>query len=196
MESWGGTKEKQAYTHIIFKNATFTFTWAFQRTNQGQDVSYSLVWLFSPLLGVISVGSISISAGDTKGCKWRHHLFHTWHYKLRKLTCSLHRPVWAPLRSSQAVCRWAASSMQIHSDLHTGDYKSFKKYDTIPFVSALWVVNLHHEPHTRHYELYVRTKDIKEWNHVSMCSALLPVYRIPWFYTQNGELWRCSVRRT
>lgn len=39
MESWGGTKEKQAYTHVIFKNATFTFTWAFQRTNQGQDVS-------------------------------------------------------------------------------------------------------------------------------------------------------------
>ncbi|XP_005358380.1 UPF0577 protein KIAA1324-like homolog isoform X1 [Microtus ochrogaster] len=37
VESWGGTKEKQAYTHIIFKNATFTFTWAFQRTNQGQD---------------------------------------------------------------------------------------------------------------------------------------------------------------
>lgn len=39
VESWGGTKEKQAYTHVIFKNATFTFTWAFQRTNQGQDVS-------------------------------------------------------------------------------------------------------------------------------------------------------------
>lgn len=37
VESWGGTKEKQAYTHVIFKNATFTFTWAFQRTNQGQD---------------------------------------------------------------------------------------------------------------------------------------------------------------
>ncbi|XP_044534992.1 endosome/lysosome-associated apoptosis and autophagy regulator family member 2 [Gracilinanus agilis] len=37
VESWGGTKEKQSYTHIIFKNATFTFTWAFQRTNQGQD---------------------------------------------------------------------------------------------------------------------------------------------------------------
>lgn len=40
VESWGGTKEKQAYTHVIFKNATFTFTWAFQRTNQGQDVSF------------------------------------------------------------------------------------------------------------------------------------------------------------
>ncbi|PNJ58421.1 KIAA1324L isoform 2 [Pongo abelii] len=39
VESWGGTKEKQAYTHIIFKNATFTFTWAFQKTNQGQDAT-------------------------------------------------------------------------------------------------------------------------------------------------------------
>nr|XP_005901067.1 PREDICTED: UPF0577 protein KIAA1324-like homolog isoform X3 [Bos mutus] len=39
VESWGGTKEKQAYTHVIFKNATFTFTWAFQRTNQGQDAT-------------------------------------------------------------------------------------------------------------------------------------------------------------
>lgn len=46
MESWGGTKEKQAYTHIIFKNATLTFTWAFQRTNQGQDVSYSEDFIF------------------------------------------------------------------------------------------------------------------------------------------------------
>lgn len=93
VESWGGTKEKQAYTHVIFKNATFTFTWAFQRTNQGQDVSSSLVSLFSPLLSVISIRGISISAGDAKGCKWRHHTFHTWHYKLRKLTCSLHRSV-------------------------------------------------------------------------------------------------------
>lgn len=39
VESWSGTKEKQSYTHSIFKNASFTFTWAFQRTNQGQDVS-------------------------------------------------------------------------------------------------------------------------------------------------------------
>uniref|UniRef100_A0A8C3TIP4 KIAA1324 like n=1 Tax=Chelydra serpentina TaxID=8475 RepID=A0A8C3TIP4_CHESE len=39
VESWGKTKEKQSYTHIISKNASFTFTWAFQRTNRGQDVS-------------------------------------------------------------------------------------------------------------------------------------------------------------
>ncbi|EMP34711.1 hypothetical protein UY3_08129, partial [Chelonia mydas] len=37
VESWGRTKEKQSYTHVISKNASFTFTWAFQRTNRGQD---------------------------------------------------------------------------------------------------------------------------------------------------------------
>ncbi|KAG8577057.1 hypothetical protein GDO81_010050 [Engystomops pustulosus] len=37
VESWGGNREKQSYTHIIAKNATYMFTWAFQRTNQAQD---------------------------------------------------------------------------------------------------------------------------------------------------------------
>ncbi|CAI9542752.1 unnamed protein product [Staurois parvus] len=36
VESWGGNREKQSYTHIIPKNATYMFTWAFQRTNQAQ----------------------------------------------------------------------------------------------------------------------------------------------------------------
>lgn len=42
MESWERSKEKQSYTHIISKNASFTFTWAFQRINEGQDVSTCL----------------------------------------------------------------------------------------------------------------------------------------------------------
>uniref|UniRef100_A0A8D0H4Q2 Endosome-lysosome associated apoptosis and autophagy regulator family member 2 n=1 Tax=Sphenodon punctatus TaxID=8508 RepID=A0A8D0H4Q2_SPHPU len=42
VESWGGYKEKQSYTHIISRNASFTFTWAFQRTNQGQDLDTTL----------------------------------------------------------------------------------------------------------------------------------------------------------
>uniref|UniRef100_A0A8C9FJJ3 KIAA1324 like n=1 Tax=Pavo cristatus TaxID=9049 RepID=A0A8C9FJJ3_PAVCR len=37
VESWERSKEKQSYTHIISKNASFTFTWAFQRINEGQD---------------------------------------------------------------------------------------------------------------------------------------------------------------
>ncbi|XP_033880704.2 endosome/lysosome-associated apoptosis and autophagy regulator family member 2-like [Acipenser ruthenus] len=37
VESWEGTKEKQSYTHIMTKNASVSFTWAFQRTNQVQE---------------------------------------------------------------------------------------------------------------------------------------------------------------
>lgn len=48
VESWERSKEKQSYTHIISKNASFTFTWAFQRINEGQDVSTSVcVGLYS-----------------------------------------------------------------------------------------------------------------------------------------------------
>lgn len=36
VESWAGNREKQSYTHIIPKNATYMFTWAFQRTNQAK----------------------------------------------------------------------------------------------------------------------------------------------------------------
>ncbi|KAG7454325.1 hypothetical protein MATL_G00258430 [Megalops atlanticus] len=38
VESWEGSKERQAYTHIMTKNASVSYTWAFQRTNQAQDV--------------------------------------------------------------------------------------------------------------------------------------------------------------
>ncbi|RXM99135.1 UPF0577 protein KIAA1324-like, partial [Acipenser ruthenus] len=37
VESWEGTKEKQSYTHIMTKNSSVSFTWAFQRTNQAQE---------------------------------------------------------------------------------------------------------------------------------------------------------------
>ncbi|XP_035257144.1 endosome/lysosome-associated apoptosis and autophagy regulator family member 2-like [Anguilla anguilla] len=38
VESWEGSKEKQSYTHIMTKNASVSYTWAFQRTNQAQDI--------------------------------------------------------------------------------------------------------------------------------------------------------------
>uniref|UniRef100_W5K073 Endosome-lysosome associated apoptosis and autophagy regulator family member 2a n=1 Tax=Astyanax mexicanus TaxID=7994 RepID=W5K073_ASTMX len=38
VESWEGSKEKQSYTHIMTKNASVSFTWAFQRINQAKDV--------------------------------------------------------------------------------------------------------------------------------------------------------------
>lgn len=42
MESWVGSKIRQAYTHIMTKNASVSYTWAFQRTNKATDVSIHL----------------------------------------------------------------------------------------------------------------------------------------------------------
>ncbi|KAJ8395655.1 hypothetical protein AAFF_G00028920 [Aldrovandia affinis] len=38
VESWESSKERQSYTHIITKNASVSYTWAFQRTNEVQDI--------------------------------------------------------------------------------------------------------------------------------------------------------------
>ncbi|XP_048874326.1 endosome/lysosome-associated apoptosis and autophagy regulator family member 2-like [Brienomyrus brachyistius] len=37
VESWEGSKERQSYSHVITKNASVSYTWAFQRTNQAAD---------------------------------------------------------------------------------------------------------------------------------------------------------------
>ena len=39
MESWEGNKEKQSYTHVMTRNASVSYTWAFQRTNHPYEVS-------------------------------------------------------------------------------------------------------------------------------------------------------------
>uniref|UniRef100_A0A8C7Y853 Endosome-lysosome associated apoptosis and autophagy regulator family member 2a n=1 Tax=Oryzias sinensis TaxID=183150 RepID=A0A8C7Y853_9TELE len=41
VESWGKTQTRQTYTHIMTKNASVAYTWAFQRTGQPYDVSIS-----------------------------------------------------------------------------------------------------------------------------------------------------------
>ncbi|KAM4619565.1 endosome/lysosome-associated apoptosis and autophagy regulator family member 2-like [Polymixia lowei] len=38
VESWEGSKTRQFYTHVMTKNASVSYTWAFQRTNQPSDV--------------------------------------------------------------------------------------------------------------------------------------------------------------
>ncbi|XP_062861367.1 UPF0577 protein KIAA1324-like homolog isoform X1 [Trichomycterus rosablanca] len=40
VESWEGTKSRRAYTHIMTKNASVSYTWAFQRTNKPLDVRH------------------------------------------------------------------------------------------------------------------------------------------------------------
>ncbi|TRZ16077.1 hypothetical protein HGM15179_011034 [Zosterops borbonicus] len=47
VESWERSKERQSYTHIISKNASFTFTWAFQRINEGQDFLNDVAKIYS-----------------------------------------------------------------------------------------------------------------------------------------------------
>uniref|UniRef100_A0A671RV58 UPF0577 protein KIAA1324-like n=1 Tax=Sinocyclocheilus anshuiensis TaxID=1608454 RepID=A0A671RV58_9TELE len=37
VESWVGSKPRQAYTHTMTKNASVSYTWAFQRTNKASD---------------------------------------------------------------------------------------------------------------------------------------------------------------
>uniref|UniRef100_A0A673BME6 UPF0577 protein KIAA1324-like n=1 Tax=Sphaeramia orbicularis TaxID=375764 RepID=A0A673BME6_9TELE len=41
VESWERSKTRQTYTHIMTKNASVSYTWAFQRTNKPSDVSMS-----------------------------------------------------------------------------------------------------------------------------------------------------------
>lgn len=38
VESWERTKTRQTYTHIMTKNASVSYTWAFQRTNKPSDL--------------------------------------------------------------------------------------------------------------------------------------------------------------
>lgn len=40
VETWTGPKGKQSYTYVVEKNATMSFTWAFQRTPYHEAVSW------------------------------------------------------------------------------------------------------------------------------------------------------------
>uniref|UniRef100_A0A8C0H422 Endosome-lysosome associated apoptosis and autophagy regulator 1 n=1 Tax=Chelonoidis abingdonii TaxID=106734 RepID=A0A8C0H422_CHEAB len=80
VETWNGSKEKQSYTYIIEKNATMSFTWAFQRTAyheavRGQQPSPKAPC--SPVLETISLAnSTSFTGGPSftsKGLKYFHH---------------------------------------------------------------------------------------------------------------------------
>uniref|UniRef100_A0A670J6K8 Endosome-lysosome associated apoptosis and autophagy regulator 1 n=1 Tax=Podarcis muralis TaxID=64176 RepID=A0A670J6K8_PODMU len=86
VETWIGSKGKQSYTYIIEKNATMSFTWAFQRTAYHEPVGTITSWgtfyswpapQLSFLWGVPSLSnSTSFLVGPsftTKGLKYFHH---------------------------------------------------------------------------------------------------------------------------
>uniref|UniRef100_A0A4W4F9Q9 MRH domain-containing protein n=1 Tax=Electrophorus electricus TaxID=8005 RepID=A0A4W4F9Q9_ELEEL len=83
VESWEGRREKQSYMHIMTKNASVSYTWAFQRTNQAKDVSshthtYTRAHIHKRIHVQTPLGSIgSIMNGPSftsKGTKY-YHLF-------------------------------------------------------------------------------------------------------------------------
>uniref|UniRef100_A0A8D0CTP1 Endosome-lysosome associated apoptosis and autophagy regulator family member 2a n=1 Tax=Sander lucioperca TaxID=283035 RepID=A0A8D0CTP1_SANLU len=65
VESWEKTKTRQTYTHVMTKNASVSYTWAFQRTNQPSDVRRYVN-------DVVRIYSISVSNavdGVSSGCR-------------------------------------------------------------------------------------------------------------------------------
>ncbi|KAM6985513.1 endosome/lysosome-associated apoptosis and autophagy regulator family member 2-like isoform 2-T2 [Aplochiton taeniatus] len=65
VESWEGTKEKQSYTHSMTKNASVSYTWAFQRTNQAMDVRRYV----SDVVKLYSVSVTNVQDGAASGCR-------------------------------------------------------------------------------------------------------------------------------
>uniref|UniRef100_A0A8C5PKK2 Endosome-lysosome associated apoptosis and autophagy regulator family member 2 n=1 Tax=Leptobrachium leishanense TaxID=445787 RepID=A0A8C5PKK2_9ANUR len=64
-ESWSGSREKQSYTHILSKNATYMFTWAFQRTSQNIDIRR----FASDVVKIYSIAVTNAADGVSSVCR-------------------------------------------------------------------------------------------------------------------------------
>uniref|UniRef100_A0A674BW37 Endosome-lysosome associated apoptosis and autophagy regulator family member 2b n=1 Tax=Salmo trutta TaxID=8032 RepID=A0A674BW37_SALTR len=65
VESWEGSKERQSYTHIMTRNASVSYTWAFQRTNQAQDVRRYI----TDVVILYSVSVTNVQDGVASACR-------------------------------------------------------------------------------------------------------------------------------
>ncbi|XP_010885460.2 UPF0577 protein KIAA1324-like homolog isoform X1 [Esox lucius] len=65
VESWEGSKERQSYTHIMTRNASVSYTWAFQRTNQAQDVRLYI----ADVVKLYSVTVTNVQDGVASACR-------------------------------------------------------------------------------------------------------------------------------
>ncbi|KAM4677729.1 endosome/lysosome-associated apoptosis and autophagy regulator family member 2 [Discoglossus pictus] len=65
VESWSGKRDKQSYTHIISKNATYMFTWAFQRTTQEQDSRHFV----NDIVKIYSITASNALDGVASSCR-------------------------------------------------------------------------------------------------------------------------------
>ncbi|XP_075998687.1 endosome/lysosome-associated apoptosis and autophagy regulator family member 2 [Genypterus blacodes] len=65
VESWEGSKPRQTYTHVVTKNASISYTWAFQRTNQPSDVRRQV----NDVARIYSVTVSNAVDGVSSGCR-------------------------------------------------------------------------------------------------------------------------------
>uniref|UniRef100_A0A8C9U582 Endosome-lysosome associated apoptosis and autophagy regulator family member 2 n=1 Tax=Scleropages formosus TaxID=113540 RepID=A0A8C9U582_SCLFO len=67
VESWEGSKARMSYSHIVTKNASVSFTWAFQRTSQAQDVSVRR--LVGDIAKIYSITLTNAQDGTASSCR-------------------------------------------------------------------------------------------------------------------------------
>uniref|UniRef100_A0A3Q1KDL3 MRH domain-containing protein n=1 Tax=Anabas testudineus TaxID=64144 RepID=A0A3Q1KDL3_ANATE len=65
VESWEGSKGKQTYTHSMTRNASVTYTWAFQRTNHALDVRHYV----SDTVKLYSISVTNVLDGVASACR-------------------------------------------------------------------------------------------------------------------------------
>ncbi|XP_026167985.1 UPF0577 protein KIAA1324-like isoform X1 [Mastacembelus armatus] len=65
VESWERTKARQSYMHIMTKNASVSYTWAFQRTNQPSDVRHYV----NDVARIYSISVSNAVDGVSSGCR-------------------------------------------------------------------------------------------------------------------------------
>uniref|UniRef100_A0A4W6DDT8 Endosome-lysosome associated apoptosis and autophagy regulator family member 2a n=1 Tax=Lates calcarifer TaxID=8187 RepID=A0A4W6DDT8_LATCA len=65
VESWERSKTRQTYTHIMTKNASVSYTWAFQRTNQPSDIRRYV----NDVARIYSISVSNAVDGVSSGCR-------------------------------------------------------------------------------------------------------------------------------
>ncbi|XP_077565494.1 endosome/lysosome-associated apoptosis and autophagy regulator family member 2-like isoform X1 [Stigmatopora nigra] len=65
VESWQGSKSRQSYSHSLSRNDSVTFTWAFQRTSNAQEVRR----LVSDYAKVFTIHVTNVLEGVASGCR-------------------------------------------------------------------------------------------------------------------------------
>ncbi|XP_039891588.1 endosome/lysosome-associated apoptosis and autophagy regulator family member 2-like isoform X2 [Simochromis diagramma] len=65
VESWEGSKGKQSYSHSMTRNASVTYTWAFQRTNHALDVRRFI----ADTVKIYSINLTNVIDGVASACR-------------------------------------------------------------------------------------------------------------------------------